>query len=216
MQAVSADPQVMSVIEIEKMLERLKKCVNLLDLVQKGLAGYLEKKRLYFPRFFFLSNDELLEILSETKDPTRYDLSLPDHVSYFPSDQFYILHFLFFLQSLRFRVQPHLKKCFEGIAQLSFTDDMVIISMKSSENEEIILEVQVDTTMARGQVEKWLRELESSMKKSVRAQVNDSTHADTRPKRFPSKQDIYPPMIPFHHSVSACWNTCEACCIENR
>jgi dynein heavy chain, axonemal len=39
--------------------------------VQRGLSDYLETKRSRFARLYFLSNDELLSILSDSKDVKR-------------------------------------------------------------------------------------------------------------------------------------------------
>jgi dynein heavy chain, axonemal len=69
LETTARTPAVLTACSSAKVLESFLDCNKLLDSVQKGLTDYLETKRLAFARFFFLSNDELLQILSQTKDP---------------------------------------------------------------------------------------------------------------------------------------------------
>lgn len=54
----------------QRTLDMLHDGNKVLDAVQKGLSDYLETKHAGFARFYFLSNDKLLEILSQAKEVT--------------------------------------------------------------------------------------------------------------------------------------------------
>lgn len=65
------EPQVLAACSTPGLVEKLRENNRMLERVQKELQSYLELKRSQFARFYFLSNDELLEILSETTDPLK-------------------------------------------------------------------------------------------------------------------------------------------------
>ena len=120
-----------------QLLERFRESSKLLDMVQRGLSDYLQTKQAAFSRFYFLSDGDLLEILSETKDPKM--------------------------------VQPHLKKCFEGIKRVEFAEDLKILNMISSEKE--VVEFEASVNPVNKSIEVWMTELQTMMIQSVRHQM---------------------------------------------
>lgn len=131
---LSTKPPVLDITQGNNILDQLIKADASLEKIVKRLSIYLETKRECFPRFFFLSNEELLEILGESKKPER--------------------------------VQPHMKKCFEGVQRVDFeqrAQGLVIANLVSPEGEVARLLQEVDPAAFKNNVEQWLGALESQM-----------------------------------------------------
>ncbi|GAB0094127.1 Dynein heavy chain [Sergentomyia squamirostris] len=84
MQHCAEELKVISVCMTSNRLERLKRLSSGMELCQKALDDFLEIKRQKFPRFYFISSDELLSILGRTRENPltieRYIIKMFDNV----------------------------------------------------------------------------------------------------------------------------------------
>lgn len=143
----NAQPNVLEYcIGTNKLLDHLREANRILEDVQRGLNDYLADKRQTFPRFYFLSDEELLEILSQSKEVRRIDANIA--------------------------------KLFEGIHHLEWAiksedgySGEAITGYFSGEGEYI---PAVEPVRPSGNVEDWLKLVETMMKNGVHAQVRQS------------------------------------------
>ncbi|XP_016084420.1 dynein heavy chain 6, axonemal [Sinocyclocheilus grahami] len=119
----------------------------LLERIQKCLEAYLESKRVVFPRFYFLSNDELLEILAQTRNPQAVQPHLRKCFDAISQLEFGLL-------------TPGEGETGE---KTQYTND--ILAMVSPEGEKVALGKGLK---ARGNVEDWLGKVEEAMFSSLR------------------------------------------------
>uniref|UniRef100_A0A7S0W0F2 Cytoplasmic dynein 2 heavy chain 1 n=2 Tax=Hemiselmis TaxID=77924 RepID=A0A7S0W0F2_9CRYP len=129
MSQVRMDSRVVALADISGLNDKLPVLINQLDRCQKALSDFLEEKRSRFPRFYFIGDDDLLEILGQSQNPAV--------------------------------IQSHLKKLFQAIFAVNFSEDMKeIVAFRSLEGEVVNLLQPVEITDT---VEVWLADLAKAM-----------------------------------------------------
>uniref|UniRef100_A0A672ZPD5 Dynein, axonemal, heavy chain 11 n=1 Tax=Sphaeramia orbicularis TaxID=375764 RepID=A0A672ZPD5_9TELE len=137
--------------DLYKKLEDLQRR---LALCEKALGEYLEAKRLLFPRFYFISTADLLDILSKGSRPREVTVHLSkifDNMS-----------------DLEFAKSEHLD------------NPKLAVGMYSKEKEYVPFQAEC---CCCGPVEAWLTSLEESMKDSIRDHLSEAvTMYEDRPR----------------------------------
>lgn len=71
MKKVYKSPFVIDVMNIQGIQKSLERLADLLNKIQKALGEYLERERASFPRFYFVGDEDLLEIIGNSKEILR-------------------------------------------------------------------------------------------------------------------------------------------------
>ncbi|XP_006886407.1 PREDICTED: dynein heavy chain 17, axonemal [Elephantulus edwardii] len=138
-------PNVVEATNKPGLYEKLENMKKRLAVCEKALAEYLETKRLAFPRFYFVSSADLLDILSNGNDPVQVSRHLS---KLFDS-----------LCKLKFRLDPSGQPLKSGLG------------MYSKEDEYVDFDQECDLS---GQVEVWLNRVMDRMCATLRHEIPEA------------------------------------------
>ncbi|NXY11890.1 DYH9 protein, partial [Pteruthius melanotis] len=145
---VQKTPNVVEATNKPGLSQQLEDIQSRLSLCEKALAEYLDMKRLAFPRFYFISSADLLDILSNGTNPHLVQRHLP---KLFDN-----------LAKLKFQVDSEQKTTKVGLG------------MFSREGEYVQFSEACDCS---GQVEVWLSRLLDTMRATVRDEMTAAVAA---------------------------------------
>nr|XP_058139450.1 dynein axonemal heavy chain 9 isoform X3 [Dasypus novemcinctus] len=141
-------PNVVEATNKSGLYEKLEDIQSRLCLCEKALAEYLDTKRLAFPRFYFLSSSDLLDILSNGTAP----LQVQRHLSKLFDN----------MAKMQFQLDAS-----EKATKIS-------LGMYSKEEEYVAFSEPCDCS---GQVETWLNHVLAHMKATVRHEMTEGVTA---------------------------------------
>ena len=124
-----------------------------LEKLQKNLEDYLDKERIQFNRFFFLSNEELLMILSNSQNIALIQPHLKN-----------MFEGIYELEFDKSKPDP---------SEKSKPD--TIIAIVSAEKERLLISTQLK---AKGFVEDWLKNLETAMVTNLKTAMTEANSQD--------------------------------------
>ena len=153
MRRVSGRPYAMEALNIENLQRTLERLENLMIVIQRALGDYLAKQRSDFSRFYFLGDDDLLEIIGNSGEPGKV---IPHIGKMFAG--------ITSLQSTNSQLR-------DGIAALF--DVMV-----SKDGEAVPLNNVIEVASKKA-VKEWLKKLEEGMQSTLANLLLDAVQQDS-------------------------------------
>jgi dynein heavy chain 1 len=153
MRRIASKPYAMEVLNIDNLQRTLERLGNLMGVIQRALGEYLEKQRNDFSRFYFLGDDDLLEIMGNSGEPGK----VLTHVG------------------KMFAGIAGARRVLDGLPEGVQTR---FDAMVSKDGEVVPFHKPIDIT-AEASVKDWLKELESSMKTTLALLLEDAVNEDS-------------------------------------